>query len=286
MMGHVSEQRPGAQPPGEDPASTGDGGDTSMERYSPADPTPQPFSVHQRPAGPAPAQQQDTADTAHGIDAEQLRQFKEFQRFQELQRQHGEADPAQQPVPAGYFQQAPGRPSWWRRLLNKIVRRVAYVGFALLGLYFAVEFVTTNVFGSGDSDRSAEETGGGTYVTNQILSSSPHEAVRRVYEHIAEGNAEFACGRFDEEIQPVFARNMAAGDCAEAVATLSESVTNMSAYTEPAFPPEAYPDADQDRIRISSCDIGVREGPELGLFTLARVEQGQWLITDHDTETC
>ncbi|WP_141134706.1 hypothetical protein [Haloechinothrix alba] len=282
---HPGDSRPGdSQHGGARPgdALSGD----ALQPFTPADAAPA------GPASPGAGSQGET-DPGAALDPEQLRQFQQFQqfqRFQELQRQRGAEAPQHStdvpppPVPYGYYPYPP-RPPLWRRLLNRFVRRLIYVAVALVGLIIAFNVAFDYVFGSSDDDdRPAEETGGGTYETNPILPTSPREAVRMVYQNIAQGRADLACGRFGDDVQPRFARNMGAADCQAAVESLHQAVTSRNNYAEPTFPRDVDPAPEADTVRISSCEMRVRDGPELGMFTVSRVEQGQWLITDHDPE--
>lgn len=220
-------------------------------------------------------------------DPEQVRRFEEFRRFQEFQRfqeQHG-GDPT-----AGFTgERAPERtkrPVWLRLLGNKYARRAVYLAVVIAAAMIAYEVN----FGGGDDDRPASETGGGTYRTNQILSTKPYEAVRGVYDAIAQEDPATgqppvpqACGRFREDVQQVFAVNMGYPDCRAAVLALHEQVDSVNAYAE-SMPSSGFEQPLGDTMTVSSCDFAVVGGPRLGRFTLTQVEKGQWLITGHQTE--
>ncbi|QWF81087.1 hypothetical protein [Amycolatopsis sp. CA-230715] len=116
----------------------------------------------------------------------------------------------------------------------------------------------------------------------QYLPTQPYEAVRHVYE-LVDKNDPAACERFEENVRPVFARHFGAPDCAAAVTMLHARVTDDWAFAFSVrqrdstvhFPPT---------MKISSCSFPIKGGPSLGLFTLTRLDKGQWLITNHETE--
>lgn len=130
------------------------------------------------------------------------------------------------------------------------------------------------------------ETGGGTYHANKILTTQPYEAVRAVYETIGQDQPDQACGRFDTATQDTFARDVGYPDCRQAVLGLHSQVTNVNDYAESIFPEQYDPNA--TTIAIDSCDFTISGGPALGVFTVTKVEKGQWLITAHATgpRTC
>lgn len=145
---------------------------------------------------------------------------------------------------------------------------------------------------NNDDNRPAAEIGGGTYHTNKILSTQPYEAVRSVYDAIAqkdpnpENMVAKACGRFREDIQQKFGTDMGYPDCREAVLALHAQVTHVDDYLS-SITPKSY-DPDAPSITVDSCDFAVRGGPALGVFTVTKVEKGQWLITGHEPgpKTC
>ena len=240
------------------------------------------------------------------LDPEQLHQFQQFQQFQdylrftEAQRQNGEngqlvpgrgGPPA--PPPGGPPQFAvPPRlpaprpkiraPKWAKRLAGKLLSAL----LLLILLAIAGKLVYNYVFPSQDDNRPASETGGGTYHTNKILSTQPYEAVRTVYDAIAqkdpnpENMAARACGRFREDIQQEFALDTGFTDCRQAVLRLHEEVTNINAYAESV--PSFVSDQNGDTMTIDSCSFSINGGPALGVFIVTKVEKGQWLITGHE----
>lgn len=252
--------------------------DVSPDDEEPDDRQPGSAVERARPSQPAPPD----------FDAEQLRQFQEFQRYQEFLRlqetQGGKQLPpgAAAPGSEGKASEGKRRRPWWLLLvLNKYFRRLIYLGLALLVASLAYDYS----FGGDDSeDRPAAETGGGTYHTNQILSTDPQEAVRKVYRGVGNNNAEQACGRFEDSVQQEFAENFGADNCGQAIAQLHGDVENLTDYVEPDFPPESNAAPFTGTARISSCAMDVTDGPRLGLFSLTEVEKGQWLITGHEAE--
>ncbi|KAA9162998.1 hypothetical protein FPZ12_010530 [Amycolatopsis acidicola] len=261
--------------------------------------------------------------SAPQLDPEQLRQFQQFQQFQdylrftEAQRQAGQggqlvqppAQPGQvaqtqqgvPPVPpppyGGQIQVSPPperprpkirAPRWAKRLAGKVLSALLF----LLVLLIAGKFAYNYFFPSQDDDRPASETGGGTYHTNKILSTQPYEAVRSVYDAIAqkdpnpEDMAVRACGRFREDIQQKFGQDLGYADCRQAVLAIHAQVTNVNDYLEsiPSHVTENY----GDTVVVDSCRFTISGGPALGVFTVTKVEKGQWLITGHEPgpKTC
>lgn len=244
------------------------------------------------------------------LDAEQLRQFRQFQQFQDFLRfseTHGQngasampgghlvpgqgGPPA--PPPGGPLQLAspprpPGprlkirAPRWLRRLAGKLLS-----AFLLLVVLLIVGRLAYNhFFPSQDENLPASVTGGGTYHANKILSTEPYEAVRTVYDAIAqkdpnpEDMVARACGRFREDIQQKFAVDLGFRDCHEAVLALHAQVTNVNDYAESI--PSHVSGQQGDTVRVDSCAFPVSGGPALGVFTVTLVEKGQWLITGHE----
>jgi hypothetical protein len=231
------------------------------------------------------------------LDAEQLRQFQQFQQFQdylrftEAQRQGGQVvptQPGQPPVPppphGGAIQVAPPPPSPRPKLrMPRFVKRIlasvlsALIFLAVLGV--AGKLLYDHFFPAQDDDRPASETGGGTYHANKILSTQPYEAVRKVYQQIAQGRPDLACGYFDTPVQDQFARDFQAADCRQAVLALKNQVRNVNDYAESISPQQYDPSA--TTLTINSCDFSISGGPALGVFTVTKVDKGQWLITGH-----
>ncbi|WP_442876169.1 hypothetical protein [Amycolatopsis sp. NBC_01480] len=265
---------------------------------------PQPSA--QPPALPQPSEGQPA------LDPEQLRQFQQFQQFQDYLRftqaqQGNQPAPApdaglvavgaqppatqpgwQPPVPPGppgalapYEQpRRPrrGAPRWLKRLGGKVLGWL----IVILLIAIAATWAYRHFFPSDEGKSSAQiaAEGGGTYHTNHIYSTNPYEAVRFVYHNIAQGLVDDACGRFREDVQTKFAKDVGQPDCRVAVQALHKQVTNMNDYAEslPSYvsgPPPA------DVTTIDSCDYAVVGGPALGVFQVTKVDKGQWLITGH-----
>lgn len=283
-MGHVVEQRPDGQP----------------------GPEQGPASEHAPGSDIQPARQAQPAQSPPpDLDQEQLRQFQQFQqfqdflRFQEAQRQGGaEVVPGQQPqyhpAPAATQQlihqpPAPPRrrvPGWLRWLGKKILGWLIF--FLLLAL--ALTWAYNYFFGSdeGDSTKSAAQMGGGKYHTNELLSDEPYEAVRQVYDAIAQVDPNTneplvaeACGRFSQETQQQFADHLGYRDCRQAVLALNKEVTHVNDYAESVYP-QPY-DPGIASIRIDSCMFDIEGGPALGTFVVTKQDYAnQWLITGHE----
>lgn len=248
-----------------------------------------------RPGEPAPVQPP--------LDPEQLRQFQQFQQFQdylrftEAQQQGGQVVPTQHgappvppPPPGGAIQLAPPPPSPRPKLkMPRFVKRIlasvlsALIFLAVLGV--AGKLLYDHFFSPQDDDRPASETGGGTYHANKILSGDPYEAVRTVYDAIAqkdpnpESMVARACGRFREDIQQTFGEDMGYPDCRQAVLALHAQVTHVNNYAESI--PSYVSGQEGDTVTVDSCRFTITGGPALGVFTVTKVEKGQWLITGH-----
>ncbi|RJQ79135.1 hypothetical protein [Amycolatopsis panacis] len=275
---------------------------------------PQPVSRAQPPAPPPPG----TPET----DPEQYRQFQEFQRFQEYlrftQAQQG-TEPASLAdsglVPAGSRQpqprqagqppappgtpgelapyEQPGRPRravprWIKRLGGKILTWI--LALVLIGI--AINWGYQKIFPSDDGKTSAQiaAEGGGTYHTNQILTTaSPFESVRRVYDGIAQHGpgqrsmVDHVCGLFDQATQQKFAADLGYPSCDAAVeglhGKLDPAPGSADAYAESISKRSGWPPG--DLVTVSSCDFTITGGPALGDFTIKQVDKGQWLIVGH-----
>jgi hypothetical protein len=240
------------------------------------------------------------------IDEEQLRQFQQFQQFQdylkfsEAQRQSGGTLVPQQPQPpvpqqarqpattSGSQDLVPTpppkikAPRWLKRLGGKILGWI--IVLVVIGL--ALNWGYHRLFPSTANDnRPAAETGGGKYHTNHVYSKLPYEAVRIVYQNVANGQVLDACGRFDEPVQQKFATDLGFADCQQAILGLHKQVqvTAKNAYAE-SIPSSISEPIPGNTFVISSCRFGIKGGPALGAFQVTKVEDGQWLITGHSTE--
>jgi hypothetical protein len=257
------------------------------------------------PAGSNPPASQPPMDPA------QLEQFRQFQQFQDYLK-FTQSQQGNQPAPppdAGMVQAPPSQPAtqdsgagrppvippgyqlvpterrrapkWVSWLGKKVIAwALAIVILGLAGTWLYNHFFPND---SGKTSAQLAQEGGGKYQTNHILSTSPYEAVREVYDAVAQNLVPQACGRMDEPIQQKFAQDLGYADCQVAVHELNRKVTNKNKYAEsmPSSVSEPYPG---DRFTISSCKFGIEGGPALGAFTVAKVPKGQWLIVEHTNE--
>ncbi|CRK60081.1 hypothetical protein [Alloactinosynnema sp. L-07] len=201
------------------------------------------------------------------------REFQEFQRFKEFQR--GELPPAKR------------RPLWLKVLLGKWVRRLVF----LLILFIAAGWAYQHYFGDPNENLPAAQTGGGSTNRTQLYSDTPKEAVRMLYDNIAQNTPIQACSRFESEaIGQKFANAFNAPDCLTAMKRLNAEVGTANDYAEPTFPPpmKLVPDIN-GIVVISSCEMIVRDGPRLGKLTVKKIPDArgeQWIISDYAKETC
>ena len=246
----------------------------------------------------------DLTPAAPDLDPEQLRQFQQFQqfqqflRFQEAQGQLARQGQGQLSTTTGTDLVAPSQPSPAEPHTSKVPGWLQWLGKKLLGwlIFFLLlaifaTWAFNQLFGSDDdnSTEAAARMGGGTYHTEELLAKEPYEAVRKVYDAIAQEDPNTnqpliaeACGHFDNErgIQQRFAANTGHPDCRAAVLALHAQVTHVNDYAESIFP--RWYDPDATTIRIDSCDFDIRGGPALGVFEVTKVEMDQWLITGHE----
>lgn len=257
-MGYVTEQgQHGQQTPGENDPGENDPG----SQLQPHQPTP-------------PAQQPQPIDTDTYRQFQQFQEFQQFQRFQELQHS-GEYSP----IP----QQPPGRriraPRWLRWLAKKLLTWLIFAVLTILALYLLFDYM----FGTDKADQSpAADDGGGTYHDTVLLKTKPYEAVRSVYDAIAQGKTQhFSCGRFKGDARQTFARNLGYPNCAQAAQQLHDRVDDANDYAE-SIPSSPSKPIKGETVTISSCDFDITGGPALGTFTLTEIEHGQWIITGHE----
>ncbi|KMS69788.1 hypothetical protein ACZ91_66465, partial [Streptomyces regensis] len=231
---------------------------------------------------------------------QQFQQFQEFLKFQQAQQEQGGAVvPSPQHPPAPYqpasppaapsqqypaAHQAPSgavttadprelerrpddrprrRPPRWLVWLGKKV--LAWL-IAILLLALAATWAYNHFFGDSGDGKTTEEyaqEGGGTYRTNELLSDEPYEAVRQVYDAIAQDDpttgeplVDKACGRFAERTQQRFAENLGFGDCKEAVLALHEQVTHVNDYAEWVDARGYLPNSNEERI--DSCSFTIK----------------------------
>ncbi|MEU5257623.1 hypothetical protein [Amycolatopsis sp. NPDC021455] len=244
------------------------------------------------------------------VDPAELEQFRQFQQFQDYLR-FTQAQQGNQPAPppdAGLVQAPPSQPTpqqggaqppmippgyqlvptegrraprWLAWLGKKVIAWVlAIVILGVAGTWLYNHFFPND---SGKTSAQLAQEGGGTYHTNHILSTSPYEAVRSVYDAVAQNLVPQACGRMREDVQQKFAQDLGYADCQVAVHELNRQVKSKNDYAEsmPSYVSEPIPG---DSFMISSCQFGIRGGPALGAFTVQKVEKGQWLITGHTNE--
>jgi hypothetical protein len=226
------------------------------------------------------------------IDPEAVRQFQQFQQFQELMRQQGDL-PTLPP--------SAKKPLWQRILQRKLVRRLALLAILLATaplwwnlLLAGIVNLATLAFGSEEAQKPASETGGGTYHTNRVLKDSPYEAVRQVYQRLADDDPPYACGVFDDRAAQQFAVNFGAADCPAAVHQLTARIDKSRPYKNTWADEQGLPlvvdgielktpPSSVTSVDISSCEVTV--SPKLGRFTVSKVDNG-WLITAHRLESC
>lgn len=270
-MGHVTEQgeqrQHGQQAAGETDPDPG----AQLQPHHAAPPAQSP-GPPESPESPGPP----------AIDAETYRQFQQFQQFQEFQR----FQELQQTGEYGLVEQQPARrriraPRWLRWLAKKLLSWLIFAVLTVLALYWLFDAM----FGSSSDDgKPVADTGGGKQHDTVLLKRNPYEAVRSVYDAIAQGKKpSFTCGRFDEDnqIQREFAENLNYRDCAQAARQLHERVDDVNGYAE-SIPSSTSKPIKGDTVTVSSCDFDITGGPALGTFTLTKIEHGQWIITGHE----
>lgn len=224
--------------------------------------------------GPPPAVQ------GQSYDPEQWQRYQRFQEFQKFEEAQRPGEPARAEPPA-----RSGKPLWRKVLFNRWVRRLA----VLLAVVIAAGWALDHYFGNPDEGLPASETGGDKTTRTVLFAESPREAIRMIYNNVAQATLPDACTRFEtEELAERFADHFNAPDCPTAIRSLHADVTDASDYARPYFPTavKLTPDADGNVV-VSSCELDIRQGPRLGEFTL-RVIPGsrsdQWIITDHRKE--
>lgn len=219
------------------------------------------------------------------VDPEQLRQFQQFQQFQELMRQQGNGAPPLLP---------PARKPLWQRILGgKLVRRLILLAIVLATIPLWLPLAVTGVaavFSTGDDDRPASETGGGTNETNVLHEKTPKRTVRQVYSHIAQADRAdneyvFVCGQFQDGAEARFAHNFGAGTCQQVVAKLHGDIDKSrpswrNSYAEPFTGAELGEEPIGDTATVDTCELSLQ--PRLGVFSLQRINNDQWVITGHD----
>ncbi|OLF16484.1 nuclear transport factor 2-like protein [Actinophytocola xanthii] len=248
------------------------------------------------PAQPPPAVL--PPNQAAPLDPEQVRQFQEFQQFQQLMRQAKEQGfPQGQPPPPGFLQPwgpPPPKRGPVRRALSAVVGKIVTAVIVVLLLVAAGYFAIDYFLGGPPDQPKASEIGGGQQKTTLLFEESPRAAVQRIYDDVAQGDPEAACGRFTDDARAEFTSHFGSygGDCREIVAALNAEVVpgQKSEYANPANMTSVSRVPATDTVTISSCTLGVRGGPLLGRLTVSRDRgsQGgnQWIVTAHEQESC
>ncbi|HEX2134009.1 MAG TPA: hypothetical protein VHH15_20885 [Actinophytocola sp.] len=251
----------------------------------PAQPPSQPPAPRQ-PSEPAP------------VDPEEFRQFQEFKQFQELMRQQKEQGfPQGPPPPPGSLQPwgpPPPRQNPVKRALRAIAGKIVTAVIVVLLLVAAGYLAIDYFLGDAPSQPTASERGGRKQEGTLLFEENPRAAVRWVYDDVAQGDPERACGRFTVKARDQFAENFSAygNTCEEAVAGLNAEVVpgQKSEYANPSEmnSVDRYPTTDS--VTVSSCTLGVRGGPPLGQLTVTRDRNSkggnQWIVTAHESEDC
>jgi hypothetical protein len=234
------------------------------------------------------------------VTPEQVREFQEFQRFQELMRQQAaQGMPPGSPPPGSLvpWGQPPPKQSLPKRLakaaISKVITGLVVLAVLVLAGYLAIDYF----FGEDLDQPTASQTGGGKATTNLIFETSPRNAVLKVYDDIAQGDAKSACSRFTDDARAQFTENMSeyGRTCGQIVTTIHNSVaadSMKSEYANPWIPGSAVPPATGDSVSVSSCAIEVTGGPRLGLLTLSKIPNSegaaggdaQWIVSAHHME--
>ncbi|WP_258905078.1 hypothetical protein [Actinokineospora sp. UTMC 2448] len=277
-----AEQPPSAPPDPPFPAarpdwpSTPGGNPSPAEQAFPAARPDRPSAPGAHPHGPPPGATPPPAVVpGEAFDAEQWRRFQEFQEFKRFEEAQGQAPPPRRA----------GKPLWRKLVFNRWVRRLV----VLLLLLIAASWAVDHYFGNPDADLPASETGGGKASRTVLFAESPREAIRMIYNNVAQATLPDACTRFEtEELAQLFADHFNAPDCPTAIRRLHDEVTDASAYARPVFPAavDLRPGAD-GTVVVSSCELQISAGPRLGEFTLRIIPgslSNQWIISGHRKE--
>jgi hypothetical protein len=264
------------------------------------------------PAAQPPAQSPAQPPAQPPIDPQELEQFRQFQQFQDYLK-FTQTQQGNQPAPpqgAGQVQQYAGgqpplppgpprelvpaerrrrpAPKWLTWLGKKVIAWVlAFVVLAVAGTWLYNHYFPND---AGKSSAQLAQEGGGTYHTNQILTTaSPYESVRRVYDGIAQHGpgvksmVDHVCGLFDDATQQQFAADLNYPSCPDAVAglhnRLEQGPGKVDDYAESISKKSGWPPG--PTVLVRSCDFTISGGPALGDFVVKQVEKGQWLISGH-----
>ena len=180
------------------------------------------------PSRPARARRHSPSRPArsHRWTRTQLEQFRQFQQFQDYLR-FAQTQQGNQPAPppnAGWFKRPPSEPAAQQggaqppmippgyqlvpaerrrapRWLSWLGKKVIAWVLAIVILGVAGTWLYNHFFPSDAGKTSAQlaQEGGGKYQTNHILSTSPYEAVRLVYDDIAQNRVVTPAGRVQSE---------------------------------------------------------------------------------------
>ncbi|QFU94040.1 hypothetical protein YIM_44530 [Amycolatopsis sp. YIM 10] len=178
-------------------------------------------------------------------------------------------------------------PRWLKWIGKKVL------GWLILLLLLALlaTWAYNHFFPSDNDELPAPEAGRGTYSATELLQPNPYRAVQLVYQQIAQGLPDMACGNLSKAAQAKFAADLGFADCAQAVNQLSTEVTNKTQYSQ-SIPFNKSGQPPGDVVVIDSCDYEIKGGGRaLGVFTVERqhtdasggqVKGEQWLITGHE----
>jgi hypothetical protein len=245
-----------------------------------------------------------------GMDVEEYRRFQEFQRFQDYQRFVQAGSPQGPTAPVG-----PGRPpgelpprselesqlvgmrqqlariervtnppTWQKILRNKWLHRLVWLVVIVVLATWGVPKLIHHYFG-GDQATGAAALHPGDIQGSGRLEQNPKDAVAAVYHIVAETPPDTACLEFSPSARTLFARDLGADTCKQAVNTVHHELTaaGINAYTYVGVPDSALVQTG-GTAEISSCAMVVDSGPRLGLFTLSRNSFDEWQITGHRNE--
>lgn len=142
-------------------------------------------------------------------------------------------------------------------------------------------------FGGGDSESGAGiATSRGGAVGNHFVSKIPRETVTALYDSVANKRENNGCGLFENDlVRQKFVNAFDGADCPATMRLLNSRVTDSMSYVNKLlYPPESLKEPVGDTFVISSCAMTVTGGPKLGRFTLAKVGDGVWIISDYEAE--
>lgn len=283
----------GAQPGGSarDAQPGGDVGGANLPARrpdtSPAETSPDPG---QEPGSELSAR--SPSELLSDKELRQFREFQEFQRFREYQAKHGELPPADshEVPPSGWRDRAP---AWLTALGGKLLT----AALVLLAVAAGAAWAINHYLGGSDEPSSADlaEQGGKKAEATKLYASDPYEAVRRVYDHIAQTDpvtgkpeVEKVCLRFNEAARARFASDLGYASCEQAVLGINAEVTDVNDYAE-SMPSWVSDPVSTDSVRVSSCGDSlegvIHGGPALGTFIVTKIPDAkgeQWLITGHE----